>query len=43
MNNSYKLNYMNPDYFPGVSGEYQELTELQGSSTNLELVVSIKS
>jgi hypothetical protein len=43
MNNSYKLNDINPDYPPGVSGEYQELIELQGSSTDLESVVSIKS
>jgi hypothetical protein len=27
MNISYKLNDVNPDYPPGVSGEYQELTQ----------------
>jgi hypothetical protein len=34
MNNSYKLNYMNPDYPPGVIGEYQELTHHMTSVTN---------
>ena len=45
MNNSNKLSDMNPD-FSGDGGECQESRvniELQGLSTDLEMVVSVKS